>query len=47
MATPPRRARWNALRSRANARTASVTPFRRASTPNPPTKVLRKGKRNG
>jgi hypothetical protein len=47
MATPPKRARWKALRSRAEARSRSVTPLRRASTPNPPTKVIRKGRRNG
>ena len=42
MATPPKRARWKALRLRAEARSRSVTPLRRASTPNPPTKVIRK-----
>jgi hypothetical protein len=39
MAKPPKLARWTRLRDRAERR--SVTPLRRASTPNPPTKVIR------
>jgi hypothetical protein len=40
MPKPPKLARWTRLHSRTNAR--SVPPLRRASTPNPPTKVIRK-----
>jgi hypothetical protein len=43
MATPPKRARWNALRSRAK----QVTPKPQARTPNRPTRLGSKGKRGG